>query len=146
MVARRKKKSTRRRSRQKGVSILGVAETYMLASVATQTLFNLNALEFVMGQQGAPSWGVGQGQNKIGLKELFDRNQYQGNTKMGGIGGMKATTQVIKENLNANWGKGVAGMILIPLGFRVGKQVAKPAITRTNRLLGKAGVANTVKV
>lgn len=145
MVARRKKKTTRR-SRQKGVSILGVAETYMLASVATQTLFNMNAAEFVMGAPGAPSWGTGAGYNKIGLKELFSRTQYQGNNKMGGIGSQRPTMDLIKENLNENWGKGLAGMILIPLGFRVGKQVARPAISRTNRLLGKAGVANTVKV
>jgi hypothetical protein len=145
MVTRRKKKTTRR-SRQKGVSILGVAETYMLASAATQTLFNMNALEFVMGAPGAPSWGTGAGYNKIGLKELFSKTQYQGNNKMGGIGSQRPTIDLIKENLNENWGKGVASMILIPLGFRVGKQVARPAISRTNRLLGKAGIANTVKV
>jgi len=145
MVTRRKKK-TSRRSRQKGVSILGVAETYMLASAATNTLFNMNALEFVMGEPGAPSWGTGAGYNKIGLKELFSKTQYQGNNKMGGIGSQRPTMDLIKENLNNNWGSGVASMILIPLGFRVGKQIARPAISRTNRLLGKAGIANTVKV
>jgi hypothetical protein len=145
-MVRRSKKKTTRRSRQKGVSILGVAETYMLASVATNTLFNMNAIEFVMGAPGAPSWGTGQGYNKIGLKELFSTTQFQGNNKLGGIGSQRPTMDLIKENLNNNWGKGVAGMILIPLGFRVGKQVARPAISRTNRLLGKAGIANTVKV
>jgi hypothetical protein len=65
---------------------------------------------------------------------------------MGGIGSQRPTLDLIKENLNENWGKGIAGMILIPLGFRVGKQIARPAISRTNRLLGKAGIANTVKV
>jgi|MDSW01.3.fsa_nt_gb hypothetical protein len=145
-MVRRSKKKTTRRSRQKGVSILGVAETYMLASVATNTLFNMNAIEFVMGAPGAPSWGTGSGYNKIGLKELFSTTQYQGNNKMGGIGSQRPTLDLIKENLNENWGKGIAGMILIPLGFRVGKQIARPAISRTNRLLGKAGIANTVKV
>lgn len=145
-MVRRSKKKTSRRSRQKGVSILGVAETYMLASVATNTLFNMNAIEFVMGAPGAPSWGTGAGYNKIGLKELFSTTQYQGNNKMGGIGSQRPTMDLIKENLNNNWGKGIAGMILIPLGFRVGKQIARPAISRTNRLLGKAGIANTVKV
>jgi hypothetical protein len=118
----------------------------MLASVATNTLFNMNAIEFVMGAPGAPSWGTGSGYNKIGLKELFSTTQYQGNNKMGGIGSQRPTLDLIKENLNENWGKGIAGMILIPLGFRVGKQIARPAISRTNRLLGKAGIANTVKV
>jgi len=41
---------------------------------------------------------------------------------------------------------GVSGMILIPLGFKFGKQIARPAISKTNRLLSRAGISSTVKV
>lgn len=146
MVRRNTKKKPTRRSRQKGVSVIGLAETYMLTSAMTQTLFNMNALEFVMGAPGSPSWGTGAGYNKIGLKELFSTTQYQGNNKMGGIGSQRPTMDLIKENLSDNWASGLTSMIFIPLGFRVGRQLAKPAISRTNRLLGKANIANTVKL
>ncbi len=99
-----------------------------------------------MGAPGSPSWGTGAGYNKIGLKELFSTTQYQGNNKMGGIGSQRPTMDLIKENLSDNWASGLTSMIFIPLGFRVGRQLAKPAISRTNRLLGKANIANTVKL
>jgi len=149
----RRRKTTRRRRRKSGVSILGLAETYMLTSVATKTLFNVDALEFVMGNPANPKgvWGFTAGQNKIGLRELFSMKQYEtvsgspGNYKLTG-GASAPTTTIIKENLQANMFTGIAGMVLIPLGFRIGKNLARPAISRANRLLNDVGVGRTIKV
>jgi len=153
-MARRKSKKTRRTRRKSGVSVLGLAETYMLTSVATKTLFNVDAIEFVMGNPANPKgvWGFTAGQNKIGLRELFNMKQYTtatGNKATGyGLqgGASVSTTSVIKENIQANMFSGIAGMVLIPLGFRIGKSLARPAISRANRLLTNVGVGRTVKV
>jgi hypothetical protein len=131
MARRKAKRKTRRR--KTGISVLGVAETYMLANVATQTFFNTNPFTFVTGD--TPGTMNARGITSISMMELFKPKQ-----------GALPTTKVLGKNLNDNWMKGVAGMILVPLAFRVGKQIAAPAISRTNRLLGKVGIAKTVKV
>jgi len=125
----------------------------MLTSVATKTLFNVDALEFVMGNPANPKgvWGFTAGQNKIGLRELFSMKQYEtvsgspGNYKLTG-GASAPTTAIIKENLQANAFTGITGMILVPLSFRIGKKLAAPAINRANRLLNDVGIGRTIKV
>jgi len=153
-MAKRKAKAKRRTNRQKGISVLGVAETIALANVATQTAFNVGAYDFMFGGMGAlNSGGFGTG-NQITLRELFNPIQTQRALRAGSSSVRQtyttqqvgSTMDLITENLKANWVSGVAGMIFIPLGFKIGKQVARPAISRANRLLGKAGIAKTVKV
>ena len=63
-MARRKTKQKRSRRKKQGVSIIGLAETAVLTSVVTQTLFNVNAYDFFM----APSAPTG---NAITARELF---------------------------------------------------------------------------
>lgn len=119
----------------------------MLTGVVTNTLFNVNPVEFFMGSNN--QLGTVAGTNKIGIRELFSSMQGQTTLYLGGQAYQQsgtATTEVIKSNLKANAVSGIMGMILIPLGFRAGKQLARPATSRINRLLGKAGVANTVKL
>jgi len=58
----------------------------------------------------------------------------------------KSTMAIVQENLRQNWVMGATQMVTIPLAFRIGKQLARPAISRVNALLRKAGVASTVKV
>lgn len=131
MARKNSKKKTRRR-RKTGISVVNLAETYMLANVATQTFFKTNPFTFVTGNiSGMRASGVQQ----LSLAELFQPKQ-----------GPIATTAVIRKNLNEGWMRGVAGMILIPIGFRVGKQLAAPAIRKTNALLDKVGLKKTVKV
>jgi len=124
---------------------LGVAETVALSNVATQTLFNVNAYDFLMGGTafGAP--------NQITIRELMSPTQtvriQQGNNMTGRtITGSTPTTTIIQNNLQANWMNGAIQMVTIPMAFRFGKQLARPAINRINALLRKAGVASTVKV
>ena len=146
-MARGRKKTTRRRRKQ-GISILGVAETIALSNVATQTLFNVNAYDFIV---GGNNFG---GQNQVTLRELFNPMQagmastiqLQGGGYTRTTSAGKNTPSVIQENLKANWIQGTIGMVTIPLAFRIGKQLSRPAISRVNALLRKAGVASTVKV
>lgn len=117
----------------------------MLANVATQTLFNTNIQTFLMGNQ---SGMAASGLNAISLAELFKTNQATSTRRVGGVNQTVALTtgKVVMDNLKENWMTGAAGMILIPLGFKFGKQIARPAISRTNRLLSKSGVGSTVKL
>ncbi len=149
-MARRKGRKTQRRRRKSGISILGVAETVALSNVATQTLFNTNAYDFLMGGSQ-----FGQG-NQITLRELFNPMQSERRVIGASPSGMArpvygtvetgSTMAIVQQNLQANWMSGAVQMVTIPLAFRFGKQLAKPAISKVNALLRKAGVASTVKV
>lgn len=127
MARRKAKRKTRRR--KTGVSLLNVAETYALTNVATQTFFNTNPVTFLVGNTKS---GVAAGINSVSIKEIF--------------GAPNLIGKVVQKNIANNWMMGVAGMILIPIGFRVGKAIARPAISKTNRMLGKVGISKTVKV
>jgi len=127
MARRKAKRKTRRR--KTGVSLLNVAETYALSNVATQTFFNTNPVTFLIGNTAA---GTASGYSAISVKEIF--------------GAPNIIGKQIQKNLAKNWMMGVGGMILIPIAFRVGKAVARPAITKANRMLGKVGISKTVKV
>lgn len=145
-MARRKGRKTQRRRRKSGISILGVAETVALSNVATQTLFNTNAYDFLM---GGSSFGNA---NQITIRELMSPTQttrIQVGQNLGGrvyATGETSTMAIVQQNLQANWMSGAIQMVTIPLAFRFGKQLARPAISRINALLRKAGVASTVKV
>ena len=145
-MARRKGRKTQRRRRKSGISILGVAETVALSNVATQTLFNVNAYDFLM---GGSQFGAA---NAITLRELMSPTQvtgYQTNrvgNRMQTSTTTASTMGLVQQNLEANWMTGAIQMVTIPLAFKFGKQLARPAINKVNALLRKAGVASTVKV
>jgi hypothetical protein len=135
-----KKKGKKRSYRRKtGISLIGLAETFALANVATNTLFNNNLTNFLMGGTGAAA----QGSSSITLQELF---QPAGRFHNNPAKGLSGPMSYIGRNMRKNWMTGAAGMILIPIGFRVGKALARPAITKANRLLGRVGISKTVKV
>lgn len=139
-----RKSGTQRRRRQQGISILKTAEALALANVATQTLFNVNPVEFVIGNEKGMS---AKGLNAISLRELFNAKQ---TGTAGGIGGSlmagATTTSVITTNLKNNAVSGALGMILVPAGFRVGRQLAKPAINSINNVLKQLKLSGTVRL
>ena len=140
-MARKSRKKTQRRRRKSGISVLGVAETVALSNVATQTLFNVNAWDFV---QGGSNFGAA---NAITLRELMNPTQTQTARGPGGtISYATNTMSLVQQNLQQNWIMGATQMVTIPLAFRIGKQLARPAISRVNALLRKAGVASTVRL
>lgn len=146
-MARRKPKQKRSRRKKSGVSIIGLAETAVLTSVVTQTLFNVNAYDFFM----APT---APGGNAMTIRELLSTSgQATGmESYKGAYGktyqrqGYSPTIDLVVENLKANWVMGGLQMVLIPAAFKAGKTIARPAISRANRLLGKANISSTVKV
>lgn len=137
-MARRRSSKKKRTSRKKqGVSVLGVAETVMLLNVASQAAFNTSAYNFMTADSAS-------GSSNITLRELINPKTTWTQTKYSP--GAEGAGYYVMQNLKANWVQGVTGMILIPLAFKMGKQISRPAISRTNRLLNKAGVGSTVKL
>jgi len=141
MVKRKTKRKTRR-SKQKGVSMIGLAETYLLMNVATQAMFRTNPVNFLVGEPLA-------GSANITLREIltpqgkgFDR--FYDNPSIG-AGELGAGTYIMR-NIRANGFNAAIQFVTIPLAFKFGKEIAKPAISRTNRLLAKGNIANTVKL
>lgn len=137
-MAKKRGKAKRRSRKKTGVSILGVAETVMLMNVATQAAFNTSAWQFLTSKSES-------GSDVITLGELMNpKGRFYNNPTI--PGSSAGASHYIMQNLRKNW-LGAAGMmIVIPLGFRFGKQLAKPAISRANRLLTKGKIAQTVKI
>jgi hypothetical protein len=137
-MARRKYKAKKtRRSRKKtGVSIIGLAETGVLLDVASRAAFNTGIVEFTTGNMAS-------GSTSITLKELISpQGRFYANPGKGLSGPMS----YIGNNLKKNW-LGAAGMMIaVPILFKFGKQLGRPMISKTNRLLNKAGVGSTVKL
>ena len=117
--------------------MIGLAETYLLLNAATQTAFRTNPIQFLTGKP-AP------GSVNITLSELITpKGRFY---DIPGEPGVQGASYYIMKNIKTNYLNGLTQMIVIPLAFRLGKAVAKPAISRTNRLLAKGNIANTVKL
>ena len=127
----------KRSSRKQGVSLIGLAETFALMNVVTQTMFKTNPVQFFTGDNAAMT---AAGTANISLRELFRANQHSSGSDT------YSTMNVIKRNVEQQWVNGAIQMVLIPVGFKLAKGIARPAISRTNRLLNKSGVGSTVKL
>jgi Na+-translocating ferredoxin:NAD+ oxidoreductase RnfE subunit len=139
MAARRGRMKKKRSRKKQGVSLIGLAETFALMNVVTQTMFRTNPVTFLMGT-GDNSKMYAAGTSSISLRELFRANQHSSGADD------FTTMNVIKRNIENQWVSGAIQMVLIPVGFKLGKGVARPAISRTNRLLNKTGVGSTLKL
>lgn len=125
----------RRRSKPK-ISVLGIAESLVVANAVTRGLFDTNLRTFVMPTSG----NVKQWDNswEVTAPELF-------NLALGGSGGMDTKNydliKVVKRNMQANGLQAVATAVLAPMAFRFAKQVlSKPVINPANRMLRRVGI------
>ena len=57
-----------------------------------------------------------------------------------GISGYKSPMEQMRENLKTNGWNMAIQMVAIPVVFRIGKQLARPAINQTNRLISNVGL------
>ena len=149
-MAKRRARKTKRRAK-KGFSIIEGAQTYMLASAVTNTMFNVNLKDFFLADHvetgvAAGSYGTGA---QITMKELLSTTQVTGITQ-NRLGQTYTSTgdtmSIIQQNLKNNWVQGATSMIVIPLGFKIGKRLGRQAINKSNKLLRDLGVYSTVAV
>ena len=137
-TAAQKRAARARRSRKSGINVLQIAETYMLLNAITTGAAGLPLNQFLMSNEKVGT--STSSANRITLKELV--------TKFGTVhhGSTFTESQLVMNNIKKNWMSIAGQMIAIPIGFRIGKKLARPALTRTRALLKQAGLKGTVTV
>ena len=132
-------KGKRRRSRRsRGVNLLQTAETFLLLNAVSNGATGLGIIPFLTSNEKVGS--SNSSANRITLKELLTRfnTPHHGSTL--------TESDLVMKNIKANWMSMAGQMIAIPIAFRLGKKLAKPALTRTRALLKQAGLKDTVTV
>lgn len=142
MAARRRRTTKRRRSRKQSISILGLAEAGLMIGALTKGLFNNSIMGFILpGSFGTGvSWSGSEGGEGTAYStgRTLSLNEFWGVGS--GISGYMSPMESLRENLKANGWNMAVQMITIPLVFKVGKQLARPAINQTNRLIANVGL------
>jgi len=142
-MARRKKASPRRRS-PKTINAANLLESYLIANVATQTMFQANPIQFVSGWSrnsgGNLQYRAGRdGATVLTLPEIIS------GINVGNFTGASPTVaSIVKYNLTANnsenVGKLVAGVVGIPIAFRVGSKLLRKPRAQVNKLIRMTGL------
>jgi len=146
-MAARKRRAKQKRRNTKTINLLNVAESIMIANLATSQLFGANLRDFLFAgtafsDKSRSGWQTsGDPHTKIiTLNELFRGEQYASST-----GTPVGFGTAIAENARANAMPLIAGAVLIPVGFKLVKKFTRKPRTATNRILKMAGL-NEVKV
>jgi len=124
--------------------VLQVAETALLLNAVTRGFAGLPLNEFIMGDKTPNSFDLTLKEIVGGMTGLGSDGIWHPSAKKAGI--EASISGVMGRNLKKNWAQMAGQMILIPAGFRIGKKLARPALTRTRRLLKDAGLKGTVTV
>ncbi len=149
----RKKKKTRTRDR--AVSLTGVAEALMLANVGTQAAFNLSAWDFISDGWSTATAGRATGSGQVSLHELIYGNfsspppitMQGGSTYQPPVALATSTNaDVVWQNIQNNWMPALIKSTLIPVGFKVGRRTFSRPIRMGNKLLKQIGLRGQVKI
>jgi len=116
----------------------------LLLNAVTKGFADLPLNHFIMGDPTPNSFDLTLKEIIGGLTGFGSDGIYGPSAKKAGIDASIAG--VLGHNLKKNWMMMAGQMILIPAGFRIGKKLARPALTRTRRLLKDAGLKGTVTV
>lgn len=121
-----------------------------MSNILTKGMFNANLVEFFTGRQSSSTYNPNYSDAFISLPEMLGiggtpyKTQVGSRTIMAGgaVGKPGLQTEQIVQNLKANGLQMTAGLIVVPLGFRVARRIlSKNGITRqANNLLGMAGL------
>ena len=126
--------------------MLSLAEAGLMINAVSQGLFGQGMVGFLFPKFGGspaiarPAGYTSEvyysGGDAVSLNEFWANVNSPGNS---------AVDQV-KRNFQKNWVMMGAQLILIPTAFRVGKNLARPAINQTNRLLKQVKLDRVVVV
>jgi hypothetical protein len=153
MAARKGRKKTQRRRKKQGVNVLNVAQSYIVASAATQALFGTDLAAFAT--QGWPtpkttgaSGGAGNSWT-LSASELLTGMVGQGFGMSGtapwdnGSAGLRAA---IMRNIQENGPRALGTMIITPIAFNVAKKLTSTPRRDINRFLKMGNLSSVVKV
>ena len=158
-MARRKMKKNSR-SKKQPLSITGVAESLILANAGTKALFGTTLPKFALEGWATPitpttGGGYGSGNSygfsaaelikgTLGIGDGF--GQASTYPFSGGSNTWEGVSVAIKQNLRANGVSSLMTVILVPVGFRLGKKLMNRPIRSGNKLLKMAGIGKEVKI
>lgn len=129
----------RRAKYKSAINLKQAGLTYASLAVTTETLFGTDPIGFVFGKKyGNPTKGYGNYQpgTALSLQELFSYKQLSTNPK--------PPLEQMKENVQANWAKGLMGIV----GIKVADvAISKLGIARNfNKAVRSVGLGNLVKM
>jgi len=116
----------------------------LLLNAVTKGFTDLPLNEFLMGDKTPNSFDLTLKEIVGGLTGMGSDGIWHPSAKKAGI--EPTIAGVLGHNMKKNWMTMAGQMILIPASFRIGKKLARPALTRTRRLLKDAGLKGTVTV
>lgn len=144
-----RRKNRRRSTKKKGVNILSLAEAGLMINAVSNGLFGQGMVGFLFPKMGVnPVLSSG---HPYRASSYSGQPVYSGGTEVSfsefwlNTTGQSAIDQV-KENFKSNWVSMGIQMVAIPVGFRVGKSLAQPALTQTRKLLKQVKLDKVVTV
>jgi len=145
----RRKSSKRRTRRTTSISLIGLAETFVIGSAATQMLFSTNLVSFLTGyaDHQSPTKGYGwnpgsDGQNVITLPELlgFTTSGWSVENIGGNYGTGGSFMKAVNQNVARNFLPSIGTAFLAPIAFKFMKKTFRKPIASVNRQLKGTGV------
>ena len=151
MPARKKSMTRRRRRTKQGVNVLNVAQSYIVASAATQAFFGAPLMPFLTEGWLTKRWPATDNSWEMSAAELVQGLLGGGfGTYTGGnspySGGLGDVGLAVKRNLAKNGAKAVGVMVATPIAFKIAKDLTKSPRRDANKLLKMAGLSSVVKV
>ena len=129
--------TSRRRKSKTNLISLGVSAA--VANSITTGVFGANLFDFITGQQNGIYKAGLDGNARMTLPELLGIGS---NVPFGG--NFHSTTSIgaeINKNIQANWGKILTGVILVPAGAKaLTKVLRKPVLNPMNKLIKMTGL------
>jgi hypothetical protein len=131
-----------RRRKKPATNLLGILESYLLATAVTKGLANASIPEFIgltgKGVGGRP-YGADSGENWT-IPEVLKFG-----TDGSAYGNYGSLQNAIKSNLKVNGAMMASQLIGIPIAFRIGAKLLKKPRRQVNSIMRQIGI-NEVKV
>ena len=149
-------KGKRRTRRKRAFNVVNAAESLVLANAGSMALFGTSLPAFAQEGWALPSSSgpLGSGHStKFSAAELI-KGIIPGGESFGMSGthfgepanSYAAVWASMKSNMRANGPMALGTILLVPIGFRVGKRLLSKPRNATNRFLDYAGVGKEVRV
>jgi len=152
-MAKRKTKRKAPRRYSKSVSLLNIAEGILLANVATRATVGLSAWDFLSDGWNASAPAKAQGPGQLSLHEIIYGNKVNMpvvKTAQGTMGGLMTSTatntELVVENLKANWVPALVQSIAIPIGFKFARRMLRKPISMGNKVLTATNMRSQVRI
>lgn len=143
-MARKRTRSKPQRRSPKTMNLLPIMESYLVANVVTREAFNSNPIQFLTGwsrnSAGGLQYRAGRdGSTVLTLPEIITGINVGTSTVVS-----PTVTGIAKYNLEQNNNEGymklAAGVIGIPIAFRVGSKLLRKPRASANKLLKMTGL------